>query len=394
MRRILYTENDFGVFGGSARALVGMIRHLDRGRWEPWVVLARDTPNPIVPELESLGVPVVGLGRVRTLYEPLPAEAGRLARAVQRLGVLRGAAFKLVRDDLVRCVRLAPILRREGIDLLHANNNVLASRYAIWAAALAGVPAISHQRFFSRNTRLNRLTARRVRALLCISKAVHASVEDFVPAAKLRLVYDGVEVPAARPPRRPIGERARIALIGRVAWGKGQHVLIRAARKVLERFPKAHFEIIGGPLNDAGERYLEQLAELTLELGIGSSVHFVGFVRDVARRIEEELDVVVHTSVDAEPFGLVVGETMAMGKPVVASGAGGPAEIVEEGRSWLLFEQGNSDALADALIRILSDSELAEALAANGFERVRREFDVARTTRQVEEIYDEMLAGE
>ena len=144
-------------------------------------------------------------------------------------------------------------------------------------------------------------------------------------------------------------------------------------------------------MGDAERAYEGELHRLARERGLEEQVRFLGHVDDMTS-LYRDVDVVVHTSVAAEPFGLVVAEAMAAGRPVVASDLGGPTEIVEHGRTGLLFRPGDPDALAKAIVRVLSEPGFARALARDGYARVRDGFDVCRTAREVMGVYDELLS--
>lgn len=116
-----------------------------------------------------------------------------------------------------------------------------------------------------------------------------------------------------------------------------------------------------------GRDYPQQLQRLASDLGVSERVHFAGHEDDVYPWFDA-MDVVVHASF-GEPFGLVLVEAMALGKPLVAAAAGGPLEIVEDGVSGLLVPPGDDAALAGAIERILDDPGLASSLAAGA--RVR-----------------------
>jgi 2-polyprenyl-3-methyl-5-hydroxy-6-metoxy-1,4-benzoquinol methylase len=116
-----------------------------------------------------------------------------------------------------------------------------------------------------------------------------------------------------------------------------------------------------------------------VELGIADRVDFVGHQDDVYPWLDA-IDVVVHASL-GEPFGLVVVEAMALGKPVVATAAGGPVEIIEDGVSGILTRPGDVAALAGAVEGLLGAPTTALALGARARERAR-EFSDQRTAEQ------------
>lgn len=389
--RVLYVENDYGAVGGSARALASLIPHLDRDRYEPSATLAAESPSPFRALLRDLDCRALPLGRT-----PLPrasdtfvARAGA-SRARQSASAASRRANQFFERDLRLLVPLARLIRREGISLVHANNNLRVNRYVYWAAAACGVPVVAHQRFVFPPSRIDRANARLVRRILCISRLVLDSLEPIADRADLRLVYDGVDVPECAPDPPSFGNAPTIAAVGRLVGWKGQHTLLRAAPALLRAHPQARFLLVGA--GDAEGGYEAELRKLVQELGIESQVEFRGHVADMDRLYRESVDIVVHCSVTAEPFGLVMAEAMAAARPLVASDKGASAEIVDHEQTGLLFPAGDPDALAEQLLKLLNQPDWAREMAHRGFERVAQRFDVKRTAREVSAVYDEILA--
>ncbi len=116
-----------------------------------------------------------------------------------------------------------------------------------------------------------------------------------------------------------------------------------------------------------------------------NAVALLGFRRDVAA-LMAACDIFVLPA-PAEPFGLVLLEAMAMGKPVIAANAGGPCEIVVHGQTGLLFEPGNPQSLAAAMADLLNNPEKAKAMGAAGRKRFEDHFTAARMAAQIAAIY-------
>jgi glycosyltransferase involved in cell wall biosynthesis len=161
-------------------------------------------------------------------------------------------------------------------------------------------------------------------------------------------------------------------LIGRISPWKGQHVFLRAAARVLKRFPEARFVIAGAAIFGE-EAYEKQLHRLVRELAIADQVDFLGFSTDVPSVIEG-LDVVAHASTLPEPFGQVIIEAMASAKPVVATLGGGVTEIIDDNITGLLVPMGDD-----------------QEMGYRGRIRVLRQFTIDKTVRQVQEVYDFLL---
>jgi glycosyltransferase involved in cell wall biosynthesis len=121
------------------------------------------------------------------------------------------------------------------------------------------------------------------------------------------------------------------------------------------------------------------------------TIILLGFRRNVAD-VLAALDVAVFSS-DREGSPLAVMESMAAGKPVVATRVGGVPDLVEDGVHGLLVPPRDPRALADAVGGLLRDPHARVELGRRGQERQRRDFDIAATVRCVEDIYDELVAA-
>lgn len=159
-------------------------------------------------------------------------------------------------------------------------------------------------------------------------------------------------------------------VVGRIAGWKGQHVVLEALREL----PDVRVVFVGEAMFDEAG-YEQRLKNYVAAHQLGDRVLFLGHRDDVAE-IMAAADAVVHSSTAAEPFGRVIVEGMMVGRPVIASDAGGPREIIEHERSGLLSPPGDAAGLAKAIRRLASDPALAAGLAAAGQARAHALFDV------------------
>jgi glycosyltransferase involved in cell wall biosynthesis len=102
---------------------------------------------------------------------------------------------------------------------------------------------------------------------------------------------------------------------------------------------------------------------------------------------------VVHTSIIPEPFGLVIIEGMASGKPVVATAAGGVLDIIEDGLNGLLVPCGDAKAISRAILQIISDPDRAKQLGMAARRRVAEKFTIQRQVMATQKLYDVILAN-
>ena len=183
-------------------------------------------------------------------------------------------------------------------------------------------------------------------------------------------------------------EPVTIGIIGRISPWKGQHIFIQAAAMIGEEFPNVAFEIIGAPLFSETE-YESEIRQMATELGL-RRLTFKGTVHDVQNALAR-LNIVVHASTVGEPFGQVIIEAMAAGKPVIATDGGGVPEIVENDVTGYLVPMNDVGAIAEAMRNMLRAPGRAREMGMRGRERVLRSFTIEKTARAVCDAYEELL---
>jgi len=128
------------------------------------------------------------------------------------------------------------------------------------------------------------------------------------------------------------------------------------------------------------------LQDLAQRLGLSSRIGFTGYV-DQPESALRALDIVVHASTEPEPFGIVIAEAMACGRPVIVSAIGGAAEIVQVGVDALAHPAGDAAALASRILELATDSCSRVRLGQAGRATVERRFDRARLAGEIVPIY-------
>ena len=192
-------------------------------------------------------------------------------------------------------------------------------------------------------------------------------VYDGLPAATFSRAAVAAEATAFRERFSLTGRRTACA-VGRLKWTrKGQEVFIRAAALLKPRYPDARYLVIGTAA-PGSEDHLARFEALAEELGVRENIVFTGDLLDT-RPAYAAVDASVVPSVDPEPFGCVVSESMALETPVAGSDAAGIAEQIVHGDSGFLFPPGDAQALAVALAAIFADPSLRQRLARGGRER-------------------------
>jgi glycosyltransferase involved in cell wall biosynthesis len=177
-----------------------------------------------------------------------------------------------------------------------------------------------------------------------------------------------------------------VGLFGRFTAWKGQHVALDA----IARVPHAHLVLVGDALFGETD-YAQGLRAQAKALGIEERVHFAGFQHDVASWMNA-MDVIVHASTQPEPFGLVIIEAMAAGKPVIASNGGAVPEILRDRENGLIVEPASALQLADAINTLQGEPELAVRLAAQGRADAGQHFSIERYLRQMTHVLFDIAA--
>ncbi len=197
---------------------------------------------------------------------------------------------------------------------------------------------------------------------------------------RIRVVQNGVADPCSReqsgtaPLKQELGmPEILVSCVGRISWRKGQEVLLRAAEQLWESGERdIHFLFVGSAPSGQ-EASLESLMEKTRLSPAGSVLHFRDFQRDVWP-IWAATDIAIVPSTEAESFGLVAVEAMAMSCPVIAAGHGGLLEIVDDGLTGKLVAPGDVNALAMAIRLLARDSAMRHAMGKAGREKYLTHF--------------------
>ena len=348
--------------GGAEAILWNFLRKVDRSRVEPAVVFFDH--GPFRDDVASLGLS-------SHVLRPADCPRPRIAMFPPRLArIVRREAPDLIFSWLVEAQPFASIA---GVLTGRAR------RIAWWQANLPKVDLVERI-----------ATALPARAVFMYSHATGDVQRSIWPHRETIVVHPGIDVPERVPAERlarlreelglPAG-RPIVGIVGRLCSWKGHHHVVRAIALLRERGLDVHGLVVGGNAYDFEPGYEPRLRTLTTELGLDEHVTFTGQVADgtVHMRL---MDAIANAS-DLEPFGMVVLEAMALGVPVVAVDAGGPAEVIDDGESGLLVPGATPERFADAFERILRSEELRARLALGGRQAVAERFT---TERMVERL--------
>ena len=303
----------------------------------------------------------------------------QLPGAATGRGISRAAFF---RDIL----RQASAVRR-SVEFRHAEmvvTNTSRSAVYAWLAMLGSrKKRIVYLRDEVSTESLGEIGYRALRMSLRSASAVVANSHFTLSTAKPHLKAGARALVIPSPVGmsiRPIGERktgpvTTIGMVARIDSWKGHALLIRAFARA---FPTSNtvLHLAGGPLF-GGEPLLRELQEIAQESGVGDRVVFLGHVRDVADFVDK-MDICVQASIRPEPLGQNVLQYLVRRCPVVVSNSGGPAEWIREGVNGILFEEGNEESLAKALLKLGDDIGLRERISTRDEISVPSDVEIAK----------------
>jgi glycosyltransferase involved in cell wall biosynthesis len=336
---------------------------------------------------------------------PETGPEGELHSEARRLRVRVIVVPSLVREvsflkDARTLLALWRLLRAERPDVVHTHSSKagVLGRTAAW---LARVPVIVHtvhgwgfHDHMSKMARrsyvwIERLMAHVTRRLIVVSRRDRDRGLELGIGSSSHyvMIRSGVDLSAFRThPRDRAAIRAALAIppaasvvgsVTRLSAQKDPDTLLRAAALVARKQPDVYFVVVGdGPLRPDLER-------LTDRLGLRDRIRFTGIYRDIPA-VMSAFDVFVLTSL-WEGLPRVVPEAIAAGLPIVASSVDNLAEILEEG-TGLLVPPGAVQPLADGILRLLADPELAQTLVEKARGRVE-EFDLSVMISRLDELY-------
>ena len=347
--------------GGGGKSLLTLLSDLPGHGWNAHVVVPGE--GQFTDELIKMGI-------AHNVYPFRPIEWRRPAETVRTILAWR---------DLFQRVRPA---------LIHANGFDLSRSFSLAAGSL-GIPYITHVRFPVKadGARWVLRGLPKPAAFIFNSHAMMDSLWPFIsllaPKSHPYVVHNAVDLTSFMPTPRPEGPPYRIGIIANFAPFKRHEDFLRMAAAMVKSRRDLEFWIVGDDTEGSGRRIL--LEQLAAELGITSYTRFLGHRSDIPE-ILRQLHLLVVTS-QFEPFGRVVIEAMACGRPVVASRDGGIPEIIDDGETGSLVEVGDYEKFARTALELLDRRDRWDSISRRAAEAVRVRFSTTTHLAQIIGIY-------
>ncbi|WP_018084812.1 glycosyltransferase family 4 protein [Desulfurispora thermophila] len=293
-----------------------------------------------------------------------------------------------------------------GFALVHAHDWLVAFaaravKHALRIPLLATIHATEYGRNYGLHTDMQRQISDiewwlcfEAWKVICCSHYMRGEVRHVfqLPEDKVIVIPNGVDVSnfstvstQARREHYAAPDEKIVFYVGRLVREKGVQVLLDAAPQILRHYPQAKFVIAGRGQYEGTLRYQAE------QMGIAHRIYFTGYVDDALRNsLYKWASVAVFPSL-YEPFGIVALEAMAAGTPVVVSDTGGLSEIVRHGVDGLKAYAGNPASLAEMILQILHNDELAERLRQTAYRRVVEQFSWSQIAARTAEVYRQVV---
>lgn len=307
--------------------------------------------------------------------------------------------------DINSAFRLAQIIKRENIEIVHAH---LARDYSIAALAVRfssnrAKLILTRHVLFPMN-RLHRFALSNVSQIIAVSNAVKSRLlnDRIFAANKIKVIYNGIDVEnRANAKRDALRLKFRsengfsqddflIGTVGELKPLKGQADFIRAAKIVSSKFSNAKFIIVGKDNSKNGE-FAKHLRKLADELNISAKIVWIDWLEDTAPLLQS-LDVFVSAS-HSESFGLAIVEAMASNCAIVATKTEGASEILIDGETAKIAPICDHEGLANSINEFLSDETSRQRFGENAQTVAMQRFNISKMIDETEKLYADVLAS-
>lgn len=358
------------ITGGAERQLATLVTRMDRRRFLP-IVVCQKAGGPFCQPIVEAGVPVHCLELHRKVDLRFPWRLGSLCRRynVQAL-VMRGFSTGVIGRLLGKAMGIHPLIMAE-----HSTGRIDPD---------------------PKKRPIERLLASWTDGIIAVAKGQLAFlVQDMgYDEHRIRVIYNGIDLDQWNPsPRHPgvvaefsIPQEAPVVgILAMLRPEKDHQTFLAAAKIVHDKLPRTHFLIVG----DGPDR--SRLERLASHHHLDDVVHFAGERGDVPHLLTV-FDASVLCSVTVETFPMSFLESMAMECPLVATNLGGLPEMIEEGENGFLVPLRDPDALAAAILEIVSNRGTIRAMGLRSRQIVEERFTVERMVRDTEDYLDSFFS--
>ena len=376
---IAHTANAYG----ASHCIVELACTLKEGGHAPYVFIPEE--GPIETLLKKTNIPYAITPIPLWASFPWELSDSFFQQAYGRL-CWKASRLKSLLSLRRHACTLASALRANKIDLVWSNS--VMTPIGSMAARQCSLPHIWHLREFGDldfkyrfdlGLGLTQRFLKKSGPTISMSHAIarHFKLENAKDGSKHAVIYDGLfseKQLLHKPAPAPLNpQKFEYLLTGALCEGKGQKEAMQALRIVVRSFPKTHLHLIG----DGDMRELKYLAD---NLGLSNNITFWGYQENISEYLAKANAGLMCSR--NEGFGRVTLEYMAAGIPVIGYKGGATPEIIESGKTGLLYT-GGCEQLADCMLRLIKNPDLAQNLGNAGQESIRERFTFEKSGPQL-----------
>jgi glycosyltransferase involved in cell wall biosynthesis len=289
--------------------------------------------------------------------------------------------------------RLIQLVKKEKISVVYANTSKSIFYYIILHYFIPECKLICHIRDNIKSKLFLKIILKYSKIIICVSN----HISNQIPKEKQpETIYAGLQINNLIFEKNYIVDfnskfkinkkSIIIAQIAQITKWKNHEDFIKAAKIITKSHNNVYFLIIGDNLSKKDIKYKQELKDLVKQLNLEARIIFLGHRNDVNVLISH-IDILIHPAIN-EPFGRVLIEAMAKGKPIVAYNCGGPKEIVLNEITGYLVEPNNYEGLAEKTIHLIENEILRKRLGKAGRMRVIENFNIDRYIKEMETIFE------
>lgn len=387
---VLYIASRGDKGAGGENYLLTLFRNIDLQKIIPTVILPSD--GSLRATLEALGIEVV----------VVEADYSWLQPDIAWYNVMAGL------QDRVKA--LATVIDEKQIDIVHTNSNLRFE--GALAARLTGTPHLylAHIEFqpdmpiFQRLpltlASYAQLMGELSAHVVAVSQSVASTLSSHIPAQKLQVIHNGLELPPFDHALSKQSHRIRdelglnnsdilITAVGRIAPDKGFDFLLEAARLVLDKpSGNIHFIVVGSEEN---QEHAADLKQKVADYRIAEHFHFIGFRDDVPDILAASDIFALSSRKEGHPYVML--EAMASQCAIVACNCAGVEETIDEGETGFIVPIGDYAAIANKINLLTDDTQLRTTFAGAARNKIKSSFTADLTASALIEVYQGLLAA-
>ncbi len=383
MKKVLYFDSTTD-FGGAIVSLFYLINNIDKNKYK--IILATSNKDNYIKNQFS---------RLAKIYY-LPPNFTSTSNnpLITKLNSLQD--YLLCRFPQI--IRLTKIIKKENINIVHLNNDITCNLAGIVAAKICKIPIILHQRGNPSKSYLTKILLKNIDYYISVSNFIKKELISLnIDEKKITVVPEGLDLNEYKKvTATSLGDNkgvVKIGMVGCITPWKGQKNFIEAINILsLSKTPIPIKAFIIGNVLKKDISYYRHLVRLIKLLSLKEQIVFTGRRHDIPALLKY-MDILIHCSIEPEPFGRVIIEAMAMGKPVIASQLGAPSEIIDDGINGFLVSPNNPQKLAQKIIRVvnLKKKNHLKNLCNQARKTIGNNYSIQLHVRTIEALYEKIL---